>query len=183
MSLKNPLKLAKSIGCNCDEISNEEKFRRLEELLGIYKSEKGNLISALYVAQSIFGYLPKEVIKFVSEKLNYPVITVEGVATFYSFFSKFPKGKYTIKVCLGTACYVRGGKAILEKVKKELNIDIGETSSDGMFSLEVVRCVGACALAPVVVVNNITHKRLKENKVHDLLNLYRRNTENKVKGE
>ncbi|MBP7551926.1 MAG: NAD(P)H-dependent oxidoreductase subunit E [Spirochaetes bacterium] len=174
MNIENPLKIAKKSGCDCENISEDEKFSRLGELLGIFKNEKGNLISSLYLAQSIFGYLPEKVIKFVAQELNYPVIKVEGVATFYSFFSKFPKGKFSIKICLGTACYVRGGKAILEKIKKDLKIDVGETTEDGLFSLEVVRCVGACALAPVVVVNNLTHRRLKENKIGDLLNNYKK---------
>ena len=181
MLLKNPLKIATE-GCNCEELSEDKKFERLNNILDLYKNEKGNLISSLYVAQGIFGYLPKEVIKFVSKKLEIPLITVLGVASFYSFFNRFPKGKYTVKVCLGTACYVRGGKALLEKMEKELNIKVGETTEDGMFSLDVVRCIGACALAPVMVINNDTHRRVKINKINAILDSYRLKTESK-KGE
>lgn len=177
MPMKNRLKIAGDSGCLCTTLSDEEKMARLKELLELYKGEKGNRICALYLAQSIFGYLPGNVIRQVAVSLNYPVVKVAGVATFYSFFNKYPKGKYTIKVCLGTACYVRGGKVILEKLKKVLDIKAGETTPDGLFSLEVVRCVGACALAPVVVVNNVTHKRMKAGKLRELLNKCREEAE------
>jgi NADH:ubiquinone oxidoreductase subunit E len=175
MLLKNPLKIATE-GCDCESLTEDQKYSRLDQLLDLYKNEKGNLISSLYVAQGIFGYLPKNVIKFVSKKLEIPLVTVLGVASFYSFFSRFPKGKYTVKVCLGTACYVRGGKAILEKMVKELGIKVGQTTEDGMFSLDVVRCIGACALAPVMVIANDTHRRVKINKVNSILDSYREKT-------
>jgi NADH:ubiquinone oxidoreductase subunit E len=168
MPLKNPLKLA-SEACGCGEITEEEKYRRLDQLLDLYRSQSGNLINALYVAQGVFGYLPQKVIVHVAEQLKLPVIKVTGVATFYSFFSRFPKGKFTIKVCLGTACYVRGGRPLLEKIEHELKLKVGETTEDGLFSLEIVRCVGACALAPVVVVNNVTHRRVKVHKIVEIL--------------
>ncbi len=169
----NPLKVAKSRGCDCEKIDDETKFQRLDEILEMYKDERGNLICSLYVAQNIFGYLPSKVIKHVAKFLSCPVVEVQGVASFYSFFSKFPKGKNTIKVCLGTACYVRGSKLILEKLKKELGIKVGETTEDKQFSLEIVRCVGACALAPVIVINDKTHKRVKVNKLKAILDSYR----------
>jgi NADH:ubiquinone oxidoreductase subunit E len=172
MLLKNPLKVATD-NCNCESLSQDEKFKRLNEIIDLYMDQKGNLISSLYVAQGIFGYLPKDVIKFVAKKLNIPIINVLGVASFYSFFSRNPKGKYTIKVCLGTACYVRGGKVILEKLEKDLKIKVGETTGDGVFSLDIVRCVGACALAPVMVVANDTHRRMKINNINSILDLYR----------
>jgi NADH:ubiquinone oxidoreductase subunit E len=172
MLLKNPLKVATE-NCNCEALSEEDKFKRLNEILDLYKDQKGNLISALYVAQGIFGYLPKDVIKFVAKKLNQPLINVLGVVSFYSFFSRNPKGKYTIKVCLGTACYVRGGKTILERLEKDLKIRVGETTKDGVFSLDIVRCVGACALAPVMVVANDTHRRMKVNNINAILDGYR----------
>jgi NADH:ubiquinone oxidoreductase subunit E len=176
MLLKNPLKIATE-GCNCEDLTEDQKFTRLDEILNLYKNEKGNLISSLYVAQGIFGYLPKNVIKFVSKKLEIPVITVLGVASFYSFFNRYPKGKYTVKVCLGTACYVRGGKILLEKMEKQLGIKVGETTEDGMFSLDIVRCIGACALAPVMVINNDTHRRVKINNVNTILDGYRLKSE------
>lgn len=172
MLSKNPLKIATQ-GCNCESLSEDEKFKRLDEILDLYKNEKGNLISSLYVAQGIFGYLPKDVIKFVAKKLKIPLITVLGVVSFYSFFSRYPKGKYTVKVCLGTACYVRGGKAIMEKMEKELKLKVGQTTEDGLFSLDVVRCIGACALAPVMVISNDTHRRVKATNINSILDLYR----------
>ncbi len=179
MSLLNPLKVAKASGCSCDKLSKKEKYQRLDELLELYQNEPGNLISSLYLAQSIFGFLPDEVLNHVAKKLNYPASEVVGVATFYSFFTRFPKGKYTIKVCLGTACYVRGGKKLLEKFKKELGIKVGETTEDGLFSLEIVRCLGACALAPVLMVNNTTHRKVKVNSVNTILEKYK----NEAQGE
>jgi len=148
MSLLNPLKVATN-GCSCEALSEKEKYAHLDEILTLYEDQEGNMINALYVAQSIFGYLPQDVIKYVAKKLDSSVIKVAGVVSFYSFFNRFPKGKYSVKVCLGTACFVRGGKALIEKLQKDLGIKIGETTSDGLFSLEIVRCVGACALAPV----------------------------------
>lgn len=171
MSLLNPLKVANE-GCKCEELTETEKYTRLDEILKLYEDQEGNMINALYIAQSIFGYLPKEVIKHVAKKLDSSVIKVAGVASFYSFFNRFPKGKYSVKVCLGTACFVRGGKALLEKLQKDLGINIGETTRDGMYSLEIVRCVGACALAPVVMVNNDTHRRVKSNKLNQILKSY-----------
>ncbi|MBN2435309.1 MAG: NAD(P)H-dependent oxidoreductase subunit E [Spirochaetes bacterium] len=172
MHLQNPLTIAKQKYSDKDTWSEEEKFSRLDEILDMFRDEPGNLISCLYAAQSIFGYLPNNVIKHVAQYLHHPVVTVLGVVTFYSFFTRFPKGKYSIKVCLGTACYVRGGKHLLEQVVKELKIKVGETTPDGLFSLEIVRCIGACALAPVMLVNNDTHKRMKINKVSEILSLY-----------
>lgn len=172
MALQNPLKIASEKGCISDTLSEDDKFKKLDEILEIYKNEPGNLISCLYVAQTIFGYLPENVIKHVAQYLMYPTIEVLGVASFYSFFNRFPKGKFTIKVCLGTACYVRGGKRLLEELKKNLKIKVGETSEDGMFSLEIVRCIGACALAPVMLINNDTHKRVKVNKINEILDVY-----------
>ena len=172
MSLLNPLKVATE-GCNCEELSEEEKYAHFDEILKLYEDQEGNMINALYVAQSIFGYLPKEVIKYVAKKLDSSVIQVAGVASFYSFFNRFPKGKYSVKVCLGTACFVRGGKVLIEKLQKDLGIQIGETTENGMYSLEIVRCVGACALAPVVMVNNDTHRRVKSNKLNEILKSYK----------
>lgn len=174
MSIQNPLKIAAERGCVSGFSSEEEKFEKLDEILDLFKNEPGNLISCLYVAQTIFGYLPENVITHVAKHLNHPTIKVLGVVTFYSFFNRFPKGKYSIKVCLGTACYVRGGRRLLQQVSRELQIKVGETTSDGLFSLEIVRCVGACALAPVMLVNNETHKRMKINKVNEILSLYQK---------
>ena len=177
MSLLNPLKVAEASGCSCNKLTTKEKYQRLDELLELYQNEPGNLISCLYLAQSIFGYLPDDVLNHVAMKMGYPASKVVGVATFYSFFTRFPKGKYTVKVCLGTACYVRGAEKLLEKFKKELGIKVGETTPDGLFSLEVVRCLGACALAPVLLVNNTTHRKVKVNSVNSLIAMYKKEAE------
>jgi NADH-quinone oxidoreductase E subunit len=172
MALENPLKIA-AAGCNCEELTEEQRFARLDEILALYKDQSGSLINCLYVAQTIFGYLPDHVLKHVAEFLDVPASKVLGVASFYSFFNRFPRGKHTIKVCLGTACYVRGGKQIMEAMVKDLGIKAGETTEDGLFTLEVVRCIGACALAPVVLVDEDTHRRVRPAKLAELLDTYR----------
>jgi len=172
MALKNPLKVAAE-GCKCEELTETQKFERLDEILAMYKTEPGSLINCLYVAQTIFGYLPDEVLKHVATELELPASKVIGVASFYSFFNRFPRGKHTIKVCLGTACYVRGGKQIMEDLVKYLGIKAGETTEDGEFTLEVVRCVGACALAPVVIADEDTHRRVRPAQLTELIESYR----------
>ena len=124
------------------------------------------------MAQTIFGFLSFEVQKFIAEQMELPISKVSGVVTFYSYFSTKPKGKYVVKVCLGTACYVRGGKNILEKLKENLGIDVGETTKDLKFSLEVMRCLGACGLSPVISINGKIYKRVNANKIQQILKTY-----------
>lgn len=150
----------------------KKQFDELEEYIGEQAREQGCLINVLHRAQEIFGYLPDEVLEFVSMKLAVPRSTVYGVVTFYHFFSRVPKGRHTVSVCLGTACYVRGGNAVYERVMKALGIKPGETTQDGRFSLDLVRCVGACGLAPVVVIDKDTYGRSTPEKVATLLNKY-----------
>jgi NADH:ubiquinone oxidoreductase subunit E len=159
---------------NCQHTESEEQLLvRLDDILTTYRDMPGALIPALQSAQKIFGYLPHPAMKMISEKLDEPMHRVLGVVTFYSFFSTVPRGKYVIRVCLGTACYVRGGKDVLEKLKKSLDIDVGQTTADRMFSLEKGRCFGACGLAPVIIVNDGVHKRVKPAKVGEILRQYR----------
>lgn len=172
MTPGNPLKLA-SQGCRCEELTEEQKYERLDEILALYKDLPGSLINCLYVAQTIFGYLPDAVLTHVAQQLELPTARVAGVASFYSFFSRFPRGKHTVKVCLGTACYVRGGKQIMEKLVHDLGIKAGETTPDGQFTLAVVRCVGACALAPVIIVDEDTHRRVRPARAGDVIDQYR----------
>src|SRR5690606_22586980 len=134
--------------CVCQSETEQEKLERINQVVEEYKNRDGSLIQILHLAQGIYGYLPLYLQQFIAAKLNLPLSKVYGVATFYSFFSIKPRGEYTIKVCLGTACYVRGGKKIVERLKEILGIEIGETTSDGKFTLEVMRCLGACGLAP-----------------------------------
>ena len=129
----------------------------------------------LQVIQGMYGYLPDPAIRRVCLKLQKSYSEVAGVIGFYSFFTTVPRGKYLIRVCLGTACYVRGGKQVLEALKKKLNIDVGETTDDRRFSLEVGRCFGACGLAPVIMVNDDVHQRVKAARIQDILDLYKLN--------
>ena len=122
----------------------------------------------------MFGYLPEAALKRISLDLDKSYSEVAGVVGFYSFFSTVPRGEHLVRVCMGTACYVRGGKQVLDSVKKCLGIDVGETTPDRKFSLEVARCFGACGLAPVITVDDDIHQRVKAAKVQDILNQYRK---------
>jgi len=155
------------------EISPEEILLKVKSKISQYRNVKGSLIPILQATQNDIGYLPKIALKLISEEIKIPYSEISGVVTFYSFFSTTQKGKYIIRVCLGTACYVRGGKAILEELKKQLCIDVGETSEDKLFSLESDRCFGACGLAPVVLVNEAVHQRVKVVKISEILDKYR----------
>jgi len=156
----------------CKEKSEEEKFTILSKVIEDYQHKESNLIQILHMAQAIFGFLPEKVQSFIAEKMDLPISRVSGVLTFYSFFSTKPKGEYTIFVCLGTACYVRGGKKILDKLIEVLGINVGETTEDMKFSLEVVRCMGACGLAPAIRVNDKVYRQVNPNKIQQILKQY-----------
>ena len=156
----------------CGQLTEKEQYSLLEQTIKDFEYREDNLIQILHMAQAIFGFLPTEVQKFIAEKMEISLSHVSGVVTFYSFFSTQPKGKYKIQVCLGTACYVRGGKKIIEALKDELGIDIAETTPDKKFSLEVMRCIGACGLAPAISINDKVYKRVKPKKIHEILNEY-----------
>ncbi len=168
--------------CGCNETTEEELLRQLDNILDDYRDTAGALIPVLQIAQNMFGYLPEAALKKISGKLNKPFSEVAGVVGFYSFFSTQPRGKYLVRVCLGTACYVRGGKEVLNSITKALKIDVGQTTDDKVFSLDVGRCFGACGLAPVIMVNDDVHQRVKPVKVAELLDTYR-NKENGIKKE
>ena len=157
----------------CKEMTEVEKYALLDEVINDYNKKESNLIQILHIAQVIFGCLPNDVQNFIAEKMDLPISKVSGVVTFYSFFSTEPKGEYIISVCLGTACYVRGGKKIMEKLKEILCIDVGETTEDMKFTLEVVRCMGACGLAPAVRINDKVYKRVNPNKLQQILKQYK----------
>lgn len=137
-----------------------ELFRQLDAVIEQNKNLPGPIIQTLHGAQKIFGYLPREVLEYVAQKLGRPVSEVYGVATFYHLFHLKPKGRFQFKVCLGTACYIRGSQMIVDILKEELGIGIGEVTDDHMFSIEAVRCIGACGLAPVMMVNDKVYDRL-----------------------
>jgi NADH:ubiquinone oxidoreductase subunit E len=155
------------------EATEEELLARLDEVIAEYRSKPGALIPVLQIAQGIFGYLPESALKKISLGLNKSYSEVAGVVGFYSFFSTQPRGKHMIRVCLGTACYVRGGKQVLDAIKHKLNLEVGGTTEDRQFSLEVARCFGACGLAPAIMVDNEVHQRVKPARIQALLDQYR----------
>ncbi len=158
-----------------NEPTEEELYSQLDDLLIEYSQKPGALIPVLQITQRLFGYLPENALKVISKKLSIPYSEVTGVVSFYSFFSTQPRGKFMIRVCLGTACYVRGGKDVLNALKKELNVDVGMTTDDRLFSLDVGRCFGACGLAPVIMVNDDVHQRVKSDRISEILAEYKQN--------
>lgn len=134
-----------------------EELQRLDGILDKYAGKAGYLIPALKEAQELYGYLPMEVQRKVAGGLGIAPSHVYGVVTFYSFFTITPRGRHTIRLCLGTACYVKGAKEMLENIVRDVGINVGETSADGRFTLEAVRCLGACGLAPVMLIGEDTH--------------------------
>lgn len=148
-------------------------FKELEEYIFSFEDRKSSLIIILHKAQEIFGYIPQEVQEFIAEKIGVPVSKVYGVVSFYNFFSMEPKGKYPISVCTGTACYVRGAEKILEALQKELGIKLGGVTSDGVFSLDSLRCVGACGLAPVMLVGKEVHGKVRPEDIKGIIKKYR----------
>ena len=158
----------------CDfYLRNKKLFEQLDTFIDSLETKDGSLIQALHHAQGIFGYLPKEVQLYISEKLNIAPAKVYGVVSFYSYFTTEPRGKYKISVCLGTVCFVKGSDKILSEFEKQLGIKAGQTSKDLLFSLDGLRCVGACCLAPVVVVNGKVYGQFKLDQVGELLDYYK----------
>lgn len=160
--------------CGCAAASDADRKAQLTTVIKEYQGKPGALIPVLQIAQTIFGYLPTDVLRLISEEMNEPYSRVYGVVTFYSFFSRVPRGKHLIRVCMGTACYVRGGKAVLEALEKELKIIVGQTTQDRVFSLEVGRCFGACGLAPAMMINEDVHQFVKPDEIKDILAQYRK---------
>jgi NADH:ubiquinone oxidoreductase subunit E len=162
------------VKCACgEEATEEELLARLDEVIKDYREKPGALIPVLQIAQSIFGYLPEVALKKVALGLNKSYSEVAGVTSFYSFFSTTPRGKHLVRVCLGTACYVRGGKRVLDTLKHKLKIDVGQTTEDRQFTLEVARCFGACGLAPAIMIDEDVHHRVKPSKMDQVLEKYR----------
>ena len=151
---------------------SESNFLKIKEICESFDNNPGELINILHKTQESFGFLPEEVQQVVADCLGIPVGRVYGVVSFYSFFTMKPKGKYAISVCLGTACYVKGAEKILDALKSELKISEGGVTPDGKFSLDVLRCVGACGLAPVMTINGKTYGRLVPEHVKEILAEY-----------
>lgn len=150
----------------------EKDVQKIHEICKSFNNEAGELINVLHKTQEHFGYLPAEVQEEVAFGLNIPVAKVYGVVTFYSFFTMLPKGRYPISVCTGTACYVRGAEKVLDEFKRILKVSVGDTTPDGKFSITCLRCVGACGLAPVVMVGDKTYGRVTTDGVKDILKEY-----------
>lgn len=155
--------------CGCVD----ENDLKLKNIIDKYKDTRGALIPVLHEAQEVYGYLPVDVLKKISEGLNVSLAEIYGVITFYTQFSLNPKGRFSINVCLGTACYVKGAGEILEKLKELLGIDVGQCTPDGKFSLDACRCIGACGLAPVITINEDVHGRLSVDDVEGVLEKYK----------
>lgn len=151
---------------------DEIDWTKIDEVIGRYKEKKGALIPVLEEVQGIVGYLPKDVLCKVADALNISRSIVYGIVTFYSFFSINPRGRNVIRVCLGTACYVKGGESILSRIKELLKIETGELTADKKFSLEAVRCLGTCGLAPVLMINDNVHAHLEPTKIEKILEGY-----------
>lgn len=149
-----------------------EQVAKLDEIIARFKGKPGGLIPVLEEAQVTLEYLPISIQERIAKGLNLPLAQVYGVVTFYSFFTMKPRGRHTVRVCLGTACYVRGGKTIAESLVKEFNVTEGETTPDRRFTYETVRCLGACGLAPVIVVDENVHGRVKTQKMKSVLDDY-----------
>lgn len=155
--------------CSCETTDKEQQ---LQEVFAKYRGQQGALIPVLQAAQDIYGYLPEEVLKSIAAELKLPISQVYGVVTFYAQFNLTPRGRYIIRVCQGTACYVRGAGEIFAELQEQLGVKDGETTEDLRFTLESVACLGACGLAPVIMVNDDTHGRLTKDAIADILAKY-----------
>jgi len=151
---------------------SDQKIAQLQAICTEFNNDKGELINVLHKAQHLFGYLPAEVQEVIAKELKTSVAHVYGVVSFYSFFTMTPKGEHPISICMGTACYVRGAEKVLDEFKRILKVKVGETTEDGKFSLSCLRCVGACGLAPVVMVGEKVYGRVAPDGVKDILDEY-----------
>lgn len=167
----------------CQEATEEERLAQLDDVLEQYRGEPGALIPVLQIAQAIFGYLPETALRKISVALDKSYSEVAGVVGFYSFFTTVPRGKHIIRVCLGTACYVRGGKEVLATLRSALRVEVGETTPDQVFSLDVGRCFGACGLAPVIMVDDDVHERVRPGQLSGVLEQYRLRSQPEPKRE
>jgi len=156
--------------CKFSNETTEELYKNIGEIIEDYRGKEGSLIPVLHIAQGIYGHFTPELLQIIAEKLDMPLSKVTGVATFYSYFSITPKGEYTIRVCLGSSCYQQGGKKVLEQMKTLLGIDVGETTPDGKYTLEVIRCIGECDKAPGISINNSnSFTRVKPERIGEIL--------------
>ena len=153
-------------------VGSEQQEERLRQVIAEHRGQQGATMPVLQAAQEIFGYLPEEVQIMVAEGLEIPLSEVYGVASFYAQFNMNPKGKYQVSMCLGTACYVKGANDVLESIEQKLGIKAGAITPDGRFSLDACRCIGACGLAPVMMINNDVYGRLTPDQISGILDKY-----------
>lgn len=158
---------------NCACTCSDTKEKKLQEIIEKYKDLEGALIPVLHEVQDVYGYLPLSVQTKIADGLNVPLAEVYGVVTFYTQFSLYPKGEYKIQVCLGTACYVKGAGEILDELAKEVGVSVGKCSEDGKFSLDACRCIGACGLAPVIMINDDVYGRLVPGDIKGIVQKYK----------
>jgi len=148
-------------------------FRQVHEMINDTGGQAGALIRVLQQAQGLIGYLPAPVLKTISRDMKIPISEVYGIVSFYHFFTMVPKGRHVIQVCMGTSCYVKGGQKILDTLKKEWNLEPGEITADGRFSLDTLRCLGCCGLSPVIAVDDDVHRKVKPSELKEILSAYR----------
>lgn len=158
--------------CCCVEETDQQKYDKIAEIIDKYKSHEGGLIQILHMAQTVYGYLPLELQRFIAKGLDKPLSEVSGVVTFYSSFSTRPRGKHTIRVCMGTACYVRGGKKVVDQLETILGIQMCETTDDNKYTLEVAHCFGACGFAPAMMIDEVVYKQVNPDKLEAILAKY-----------
>ena len=166
---ENMEKCGCTCGCSADE---QAKYDQIAAVIDQYKGKEGSLIMVLHSAQQIYGYLPLDLQKFIADRMGLPLSEVYGVVSFYSFFSTQERGKHAIRICLGTACYVRGGAKLVEALEDKLQVKVGGVTADKKFTLEVARCIGACGLAPAIMVDNDVHKQMSPATLDDMLSQY-----------
>jgi NADH:ubiquinone oxidoreductase subunit E len=155
--------------CHCGEETEEDRRARIHDIIEEFKGQEGSLIQVLHLAQNLYGYLPQDVQQMIAEGLDLPLSEVYGVSSFYSFFSTEPRGTYTIRVCMGTACYVRGSAKILKRLIEMLDVQVGCTTHDRKYTLEVMRCMGACGLAPAIMINDEVIRQVNPDKLSQIL--------------
>ncbi len=158
---------------NCCKKGHDEKLEKLNSILEEFKGQPGALIPVLHQAQQVYGYLPEEVQYHISQGLGVPLADVYGVVTFYSLFTMTPRADYNLAVCMGTACYVKGAGELVQKIRDEFGIKIGEISEDRKYGLEATRCIGACGMAPVLTINEEVHGRLDADQLEEILQKYK----------
>jgi NADP-reducing hydrogenase subunit HndA len=159
--------------CSCQGHTEEQQYQHIVNIIDAYKDKPGSLIQVLHLAQGVYGFLPLDLQKIIAARMQVSLSTVSGVVSFYSFFSTTPKGDHTIRVCLGTACYVRGANKLVSSLTKTLGVDVGGTTDDRLFTLEIARCIGACGLAPAMMIGDKVYKQVSPVKLGPILAAYK----------